>query len=36
MEHRNVRGRIISRWLNNQIRQREKALTIRWGMVCLG
>gem|GEM_PF-4576024 len=31
-----VRGRIPSRWLVQQIKQRDQALTIRWSMVCLG
>ena len=31
-----VRGRILSEWLVHQIKQRDQALTIRWGMVCLG
>lgn len=35
-EGRMVRGRIPSRWLVNQIKQRGQALTIRWNMVCLG
>lgn len=31
-----VRGRITSAWLANQIKGRDNALTIRWGMICLG
>ncbi len=36
MEARIARGWILSRWLNDQIRQKGGALTIRCDMISLG